>query len=318
MILLVTNRRDVTTDFVVAALRRTGAHFVRLNTEDLLRSWMVTWRTSGWYARDDGGRAVDSNAVQAVYYRRPQAPHPLDGTASDAGPFVVRECSAMLHGMLAHLQCLWISNPDAIERAEDKLLQLRVADTIGFVTPKTLVTNAPEDARAFVSLVGDAIVKPLSSGHLADEPARISFTDRVDPMDALEDIALVPHLLQERITKVADVRVTVVNDRIFACRIDSQRFAETALDWRTATLFNLRLDHAIIELPRDVKDQCVQLVRALGLRFGAIDLIQRPDGFTFLEINANGQWAWIEQRTGASISVAIAEALLHSKPGTSQ
>ncbi len=58
MTLLVTNRRDVTTDFVVAALRRRDSPYVRFNTEDLLRTWRVTWTTSGWRAVTD---AVESS-----------------------------------------------------------------------------------------------------------------------------------------------------------------------------------------------------------------------------------------------------------------
>ncbi len=49
----------------------------------------------------------------------------------------------------------------------------------------------------------------------------------------------------------------------------------------------------------------------LGLRFGALDFLVTPDGeWYFLEINPNGQWAWIEQETGLPISDAIADALL--------
>jgi len=49
------------------------------------------------------------------------------------------------------------------------------------------------------------------------------------------------------------------------------------------------------------------------LRFSAIDLVEATDGdFWFLEANPNGQWAWIEQRTGAPVSAAIATALCSS------
>ncbi|MNL66725.1 hypothetical protein D3C87_1912350 [compost metagenome] len=44
----------------------------------------------------------------------------------------------------------------------------------------------------------------------------------------------------------------------------------------------------------------------LGLKFGAIDLIQDEyDNFYFLEINPNGQWVWIESDTGLTISDSI-------------
>jgi hypothetical protein len=40
-------------------------------------------------------------------------------------------------------------------------------------------------------------------------------------------------------------------------------------------------------------------------------LARRPDGgYTFFELNPNGQWAWVEQLTGLPIAAALAEELL--------
>jgi len=55
----------------------------------------------------------------------------------------------------------------------------------------------------------------------------------------------------------------------------------------------------------------VRVVEALGLCFGAIDLIVTPDDdHVFLEVNPNGQWLWIEELTGLPISHAIADLLM--------
>jgi len=49
---------------------------------------------------------------------------------------------------------------------------------------------------------------------------------------------------------------------------------------------------------------------AYGLNFGAIDLIVDPDGeFFFLELNPNGQWAWIQQATGRRIREELCRGL---------
>ena len=53
------------------------------------------------------------------------------------------------------------------------------------------------------------------------------------------------------------------------------------------------------------------LVKALGLCFGAIDLVLTPDGrYVFLEINPSGQWEWIESLTGLPISEALCDLFL--------
>ena len=59
---------------------------------------------------------------------------------------------------------------------------------------------------------------------------------------------------------------------------------------------------------------CVALLRALNLAFGAIDMILTPAGeYVFLEINPNGQWAWIQQCTGAEMSGCLIDLLLRGK-----
>jgi len=50
----------------------------------------------------------------------------------------------------------------------------------------------------------------------------------------------------------------------------------------------------------------------LKLRFGAIDFVlDKNEEFIFLEINPNGQWAWIEKLTGYQISHEITNLLVN-------
>ena len=53
------------------------------------------------------------------------------------------------------------------------------------------------------------------------------------------------------------------------------------------------------DLPGPWADACSGVVRALDLRYGAIDLIEDGDGcMHFLECNPNGQYGWLEQELG--------------------
>lgn len=54
----------------------------------------------------------------------------------------------------------------------------------------------------------------------------------------------------------------------------------------------------------------MDLMSTPGLRFGALDFLLTPEvAWVFLEVNPNGQWAFIEQATGLPIAAAIADAL---------
>jgi glutathione synthase/RimK-type ligase-like ATP-grasp enzyme len=67
-----------------------------------------------------------------------------------------------------------------------------------------------------------------------------------------------------------------------------------------------------------VEEKCILLAARLGLRFAAIDLIlDRTGEYWFLEANPNGQWAWIESRTGLAISSAIVDELCVISGGNS-
>lgn len=99
-------------------------------------------------------------------------------------------------------------------------------------------------------------------------------------------------------------------------RIDNALQALTdltiAVDWRSDYD---ALTYQVIEPPADVVQGVKNLMSTLGLRFGALDfLVTRTGEWYFLEINPNGQWAWIEQETGLAISSAIADALTTPRP----
>jgi glutathione synthase/RimK-type ligase-like ATP-grasp enzyme len=126
-----------------------------------------------------------------------------------------------------------------------------------------------------------------------------------------------PLILQEYVPKEVELRITVVGERVFAAEIRSQASRVTQHDWRHYD--NERATYAPSALPADVEQRCVRLVQALGLCFGAIDLIVTPEGeYVFLEINPNGQWAWVESLTGLPIADAVAELLMRGTVAPAQ
>jgi glutathione synthase/RimK-type ligase-like ATP-grasp enzyme len=151
-------------------------------------------------------------------------------------------------------------------------------------------------------------VKALSSGTLDDY--RVSYTTEILGWSDgfAEEIAVSPHLFQAQIFKAADVRVTIVDERVFACRILSQTSEDTRVDFRRFR--NFVPAHLLIDLPSRLERALIALVQRLGLRYGAVDLVEDVEGsYWFLEVNPNGQWGWIEQLTGAPISSVLADAL---------
>ena len=156
------------------------------------------------------------------------------------------------------------------------------------------------------------IAKPMKQALIEEADAEaVIFTSSIDELSEhdRDSIGVCPIIFQRHIPKEMDIRVTVVGDKVFPVAIDSQSTEETRIDWRRGS--NPHLRHEIMTLPEHISECCVRLVRALELRFGAIDLVKDLNGnFWFLECNPNGQWAWIENRTGLPIAEAITEEMM--------
>jgi len=208
------------------------------------------------------------------------------------------------------MENLWFNDPHAIAKAEDKPRQLLAALALKFDVPDTIVSNDPDCVRAFVGN-DPTIAKPLRHALLEDgDTGRVIFTNRISSDSVQNDasVSAAPVIFQREIEKDCDLRVTVVGSRVFSTAIHSQIKEETSVDWRRGMRPDLK--HEIVDIPAAIARSCVSLTRNLGLRFGAIDLIRDRNGkYWFLEINPNGQWAWIENRTGAPIAAAIVDEL---------
>lgn len=250
MLLLVTNRRDITMDYVVAELHRREQPFVRLNTE-LLPQAMCTMAS---HPRDAwsislGGRVVRGEEVTAAYFRRPGAPV-VSENVTDAGEraYIEAEWSSFLKSLYSRLDGRWLNSPSKIFTAEDKPMQLMMAHELGFNVPLATITNDISSVQS-IAKAGQAIGKPLRQAVLAGELERVIFTSRLGSLDDehAQAISMTPFIVQTEIQKQYDVRVTVVGEQVFATAIWSQENPETEIDWRQGSRPDLR--HEKIALP---------------------------------------------------------------------
>lgn len=318
MILIVTNSRDATADLVQAEFDRRGIPYCRLNTEEFPQQ--ITGRATFSSGRslleiEDSNQhvCVRNTDIRAVWYRRPVPPRVSSSVPNAAMKrFATDEAQEFLRGFWYSLDCYWLSHPEAIRIAERKLVQLSVASQMGIRIPRTVVTNDPDAILELRTCCpGGLVVKPLYVGFVDDASSPLyvytTFLDDED-YERIAAAALTPSIYQEAITRVADIRVTVVGDRVFAARIEAPRADGDLCDWRCFPLSDLR--HFVHQLPDAIRGFCLALVRKLRLEFGAIDFVLDEYGeYVFLEINANGQWGWIEKLLELPITGAIVDQL---------
>jgi glutathione synthase/RimK-type ligase-like ATP-grasp enzyme len=255
--------------------------------------------------------------------------------------FTKSECLAFFNSFLDFAQCKWVNDREAERSASRKPFQLQAALAAGLRIPKTLITNDPAQVLAFRDeCEGQIAFKPLSgvssraldyskeaadlfAGQFSLEPAiKESSTESTIPLiftqilddskiPYLSNLAASPAIFQEYVEKSSELRVTIVGSQVFAARIYSQEANITKTDFRRFSLpGNPKIRHELCKLPDELVRRLLQLMNALNLVFGCIDMIETPEGdYVFLEVNPSGQWGWIEDYTGAPISQALAGML---------
>ena len=300
---------------VAAELGRRGHDVAVFNPGDFPSKATITVSGSAGGQRallSNSLQTIDLNDVQSVWYRRPGTFTFAPELEQAERAWLRDEATDLVGAIWANSRALWVSEPRAIRFADLKLVQLAAAAELGFATPNYLVTNDPTAAHGFIDAQPDgAIVKALNYPTIErDGAAGMIYTHRLTAADLaeLDAVRYGPAFFQQYIPKRYDLRVTVIGDRLFAVRIDPRGHGDAEVDFRRAEIFDL--PHTPVELPRKLHDACLALTAALGLQFGAIDLVQTADGeYFFLEINPNGQWYWIEMMTELPMARAMADLL---------
>lgn len=304
---------DIHADWIVAAVSEAGGSPIRLHPGSFADIGPYEIRLGGRMWLDTPSGRFDPTSIRSVYYRRPQPPAPPSDLGVGESGFWVDEAKAVVNGLLSAIPpcATWVNHPDQIRRARNKIHQLRLAEQLGLVISPTLVTSSPESAYAFFIEMDRRVVnKALSYARVTDgtEEAYV-YTHRI-PEEAGSDyfasVSLGSSILQaEIVSRMYDVRATIVGDEVLACSIET---AGDEVDWRLADPAAMQL--RAMTLPDDLREALVRLQSELGLRVSQADLVRNRSGdFVFLEMNPNGQWLFVVLATGLEIGAAIAALL---------
>ncbi len=313
-VLVLASRYDLSCDYVVSALRRSGCSYFRLNSEDL-PSYSLCLdpcrRRLSCHTKDVRVE-VSADRLAGVYFRRPT----FLREASQAGrrpeeQFHRAQWAAFLRNLMVFDTARWVNHPTRTYEAEHKMVQLRTAHEVGFDVP---VTNCSNSKRFLGSQLGGSLIaiKGLDTVLVRTDTTEVFGYTNLVCREELEEANLreAPLVAQQALTDKLDLRVTVVGNQWW-CASATERGSGIAGDWR------LRKSSVVFSefvLPQAVGARCIELTRRLGLRFGAIDLALSRDRFFFLEMNPTGEWAWLQEEVGFPIGVKLAEVLSRAHP----
>ncbi|MDP2342524.1 MAG: MvdD family ATP-grasp ribosomal peptide maturase [Deltaproteobacteria bacterium] len=304
-------------EIVSRLLRARGVVPVRLDTD----SYPLDVKISTRFVDDDTRRVwitpagtFDGGDVGSVWYRRFHAGASLPEELGDLRVPAVDESRRALYGMIAALDVPQMDRLEDVRRCDHKELQLQRARALGLTIPKTLFSDDEDEVRSFFAVCGGRMITKMQSSFavMRDGLETVVFTNVIDD-DALRDLSglrFCPMQFQELVDKRLELRATVVGDAIFCAAVDSQTHSdETRIDWRKDGVGLLK-KWAPYQLPSSTSKALLQLVRSFGLSYAAADFIVTPDDrLVFLEINAGGEWFWLDESlapTGLPIASAIA------------
>jgi glutathione synthase/RimK-type ligase-like ATP-grasp enzyme len=265
------------------------------------------WRGSGLkWSTDNGvvvptraGKQISLSSIDLIWWRRPTRSQALPETFADAATseLITNDCRAALVGsVLADFQGNWVSEPAATSRAEHKLVQLRVAEKVGFRVPRTLVSQDPGEIRQFCTEVGGRmVIKPLRGSMQRMTLTQFVTTETLPPPDSAR---VCPAMYQEFVPGNRHIRAHCFGEEVLAVLIESD-----ALDWRA----DLRVPVKPVELPVAAQDRLRAVVSELNLRMGIFDLkLTTSDELVWLEVNPQGQFLFVQGLCGLDLATAFA------------
>jgi glutathione synthase/RimK-type ligase-like ATP-grasp enzyme len=193
------------------------------------------------------------------------------------------------------------------------MLQLNIAKEVGFNIPNTLITNNSESIKRFLqsNLNKRAVVK-LIHHHRIDIGDSIYnfFCKEVDKkvLKKLSYVNVTPILIQSKVPILAEIRITIVGDKIFATQLKSK--GDTYSDIHSIDEHNLLIKD--LDLDKLISNKCMMIMEKLGLIISSIDLaVDIHNNVYFFEINPVGDWYWMENKTGSPITQTVCDLLKH-------
>lgn len=311
-VLILAEERDPSADAMVPALESRGVEVHRLNTEWFPAQLSLSARLCGgrWvgHLRTEH-RTVDLEGIQSIWYRSPKAYRFPDGLNTVELEHAKVEAKYGLGGVLMSLPVLWVNHPSRLADSGYKPAQLATAARCGLTVPDSLITNDADAVRGFAG-EGEAVTKMLGAVSIVEGGVRKFAHTRVldsDDLDDLRGIEHTAHQVQGWVPKKHEARMIVIGEHVTTAAIYAGSPA-AYIDWRTDYD---HLTYQLVEPPAEVIEGVRRLMAEMRLVYGALDFVIGPDGtWTFLEINAGGQYGWLEDVTGAPLTEQLADLLM--------
>ncbi len=316
MILIISDKNDVHTIKVESFLKNDSVKYFRFNVDvESLKSTIIKYDENDWEIHCPNG-CFNTSEIKVVWNRRTYVELLLDEIDNiDVGFKIWKgEWNKTLLGIYSSLESKkWLNFYRDSYYAENKYRQYSIAKKIGFKTPAFVCSNDKIFLQESFINGNEKVLKFMNQDFYKIEEGVYKgiYVNKIisNDLEKFLNFGENPLILQDYISKRFEVRYTVVGEKHFVCKIDSQLSKIANIDWRRYDLANT--PHSIIEPPENIKEKVIEFMSVFNLNYGAFDfIISEQDEWFFLELNSMGQFLWIEDLTGLEISSHIAKWLI--------
>ncbi len=299
MILICTCSQDGTTDLLTPHLK--DSSIFRFNI-DKPENYTWDFFQHGFTIFDrNSGISIDNHLISSFYQRKPihinAIDVPKDGCLED---WRRQETDALWEDFYHECEQNGLS---ALIHSRSgkygKLRQLLVADHYFKVAEWHMFHGELPEGMHHGKWVAKSLTgTPIGKG-------KVFFVKEVNPIKL--DLSY-PWFLQKMIDGEDEVTVVYVNGRLFAYRYPRSAIRASE-DVRMATIEN-RSHWMPCSLSAAEQSSIRGFMAETGYRFGRFDFIRKDGELWFLELNPNGQWAWLDSENEDGLISAIAEEII--------
>lgn len=302
--LIIADTKDFTSDYISIELNNRGKKYLRIN-RDKFNNYNIEWDILKCVLKigiDDELYCINDN-LKGVYYRAPVYIRYYSENGYEEQLYK-SQWMAFVKNLICFENAIWINNPVDTYKAENKMLQLKYANELGFSVPNTLVINYPCKMLDSNELYA---VKSIDTVFLRNGTEEcFLYTNLISGEEINNsELSFSPVVVQQLINPKIDLRITVINNKVYPIKIVKNMHGVDD-DWRKE---KDNVKFIITEISSELKCMCINLVKKLGLKYGAIDMVLRNNKYYFIEINPTGEWAWLVESSGLYIYKDIVNTL---------
>jgi hypothetical protein len=281
-----TNSLDMTSDLLIS---RIGTEEIFRFNVDLWREYKIKIDHAGLSIENSAGRKIAGNDIFKFYWRKPFMSQYLYPQKKIPSELIYME-EELTYAMRDMVNLAWseekivLVEPLADSRV-GKFVQLKVGAKYFKIPPYKFVSGSPD----FFEPGKSSIVKSLTSKRVSKDS--VLYTTRVQE-DQLDPST--PWMIQDYLPASWDVTVVFVRDRMYGFELNRDGFLDKTVDWRETGGPEAADAWRRHQLPKPLEDSISRFMNDLGLHYGRLDLLYTGEEYYFLEVNPNGEWAWLD------------------------